>query len=72
MGWCERVCVRVCGGGQCGLRLPSGTMSVLADIRVGISQAVDHPWRFLAADHPHVSVPHGKVKVPMLKPPKQA
>ena len=57
---------------QCGLLLPSGPMNVLADIRVGISQAVDHPWRFLAADHPHVSVPHGRVKVPMLKPPKLA
>ena len=36
----------------------------VTDIRVGISQAVDYPWRFLAADHPHVSVPYGKVKLP--------
>ncbi len=49
---------------QCGLHLPRGPVSVLTDVRVGISQAVDYPWRFLAADHPHVSVPHGKVKLP--------
>lgn len=48
----------------CGLRAGSETPRVITDIRVGISQAVDFPWRFLAADHPHVSVPHGKVKLP--------
>lgn len=37
---------------------------VVSDIRVGISQAVDFPWRFLASGNPHVSVPHGRVKVP--------
>jgi hypothetical protein len=31
---------------------------------VGISQAVDFPWRFLSRHSPHVSVGHGKVKVP--------
>lgn len=35
---------------------------VLADVRVGISQAVEFPWRFLAAGNPHVSVAHGKVR----------
>ena len=35
---------------------------VIADVRVGISQAAHYPWRFLAKDNPHVSVPHGKVK----------
>lgn len=30
------------------------------DVRVGISRAVDRPWRFLAAGHPHVSVPAGR------------
>jgi DNA-3-methyladenine glycosylase len=48
----------------CGLRAASETTRVITDIRVGISQAVDFPWRFLAADHPHVSVPHGKVRLP--------
>lgn len=48
----------------CGLREPSAGLEVVTDIRVGISQAVNFPWRFLAADHPHISVPHGKVKVP--------
>ena len=48
----------------CGLIAASETPRVVTDIRVGISQAVDFPWRFLAADHPHVSVPHGKVKLP--------
>ena len=37
---------------------------VVADVRVGISQAADFPWRFLAQGSPHVSVPFGKVKVP--------
>jgi len=49
---------------DCGLHATVGTPRVVSDIRVGISQAVDFPWRFLAADHPHVSVPHGKVRVP--------
>ena len=49
---------------DCGLRARSKPMSVLTDIRVGISQAVDFPWRFLAADNQHVSVPHGRVKMP--------
>jgi DNA-3-methyladenine glycosylase len=48
-----------------GLRRPaSGTAhDVAEDIRVGISKAVDYPWRFLSRHHPHVSVAHGKVKV---------
>jgi DNA-3-methyladenine glycosylase len=50
---------------ECGLRCPNRTTHVVTDIRVGISQAVDFPWRFLAADHPHVSVPHGKVRPSM-------
>jgi DNA-3-methyladenine glycosylase len=48
----------------CGLVTVAETPRVVTDIRVGISQAVDYPWRFLAADHPHVSVPRGKVKLP--------
>ena len=46
----------------CGLRASAGALPVVADVRVGISQAADYPWRFLAADHPHVSVPAGRVK----------
>jgi DNA-3-methyladenine glycosylase len=47
-----------------GLRRPSRgpVHDVAEDIRVGISKAVDHPWRFLSRNHPHVSVAHGKVK----------
>ena len=29
---------------------------VLTDIRIGISKAIDHPWRFLMQENPHVSV----------------
>ncbi len=34
--------------------------TILEDRRIGISAARDLPWRFLAADHPGVSVPFGK------------
>lgn len=37
---------------------------VVSDVRVGISQAVDFPWRFLSRHSPHVSVKQGKVKLP--------
>ncbi len=48
-----------------GLRRPASGKAhdVAEDIRVGISKAVDYPWRFLSRHHPHVSVAHGKVKV---------
>ncbi len=47
----------------CGLRLSrNSTHEVVTDIRVGISQAADYPWRFLSPDSPHVSVRHGRVK----------
>lgn len=52
---------------DCGLRLPASPipdLEVVTDVRVGISQAVDYPWRFLAKDNPHVSVKHGRVKLP--------
>lgn len=50
----------------CGLRLTDrfAASDVLDDVRVGISSAVDFKWRFLAKDCPHVSVQHGKVKLP--------
>lgn len=35
---------------------------VVADKRIGISAAKDLKWRFLAPDHPGVSVPYGKVR----------
>lgn len=55
----------------CGLRARnSAGHEVVSDVRVGISQAVDFPWRFLARDNPHVSVRHGRVKVPALRPPR--
>jgi DNA-3-methyladenine glycosylase len=48
-----------------GLRRPASGVAhdVAEDIRVGISKAVEHPWRYLSRGHAHVSVPHGKVKV---------
>jgi DNA-3-methyladenine glycosylase len=49
----------------CGFKKTDSAMhEVASDIRVGISQAVDFPWRFLSRHSPHVSVGHGKVKVP--------
>jgi DNA-3-methyladenine glycosylase len=52
----------------CGLRMPEEcTHEVVTDIRVGISQAVDFPWRFLSRHSPHLSVKHGRVKVPGIK-----
>jgi len=32
--------------------------SIVASTRIGISQAVDYPWRFLLEGNLHVSVPH--------------
>lgn len=44
------------------LRKPTSTAppEVVADRRIGISSARDLPWRFLAKDHPGVSVRVGK------------
>lgn len=55
----------------CGLIQPSSsTHQVVTDIRVGISQAVDYPWRFLSHHSPHLSVKHGKVKLPVKTGPR--
>ena len=51
----------------CGLRTASSEVEVLSDVRVGISQAADFPWRFLARDNPHVSVKYGRVKLPTVR-----
>ncbi|MEN3942172.1 DNA-3-methyladenine glycosylase [Prosthecobacter sp. SYSU 5D2] len=51
----------------CGLRAAGSDVEVLSDVRVGISQAADFPWRFLARDNPHVSVKHGRVKMPPVR-----
>lgn len=53
---------------DCGLRAVKDTSAheVVSDIRVGISQAVDYPWRFLSRHSPHLSVKHGKVKPPFV------
>ncbi|WP_395746325.1 DNA-3-methyladenine glycosylase [Prosthecobacter sp.] len=56
----------------CGLILPSSSSAheIATDIRVGISQAIDYPWRFLSRHSPHLSVKHGKVKPPAPKTPR--
>lgn len=51
-----------------GLRMGNHTHDTAADVRVGISKATDHPWRFLARGSAHVSVPHGGVKPNLPKP----
>jgi DNA-3-methyladenine glycosylase len=51
----------------CGLRPGDSSIEVVSDVRVGISQAADFPWRFLARDNPHVSVKHGRVKLPPVR-----
>lgn len=51
----------------CGMKKSVHVHEVVTDARVGISKAVDYPWRFLSRHSPHVSVRHGKVKVPALK-----
>lgn len=61
--------VPMCGPGRppgVGLRIPRTGFAhrVSVDVRVGISKAAHHPWRFLAQGHPHLSVPHGKVRAP--------
>ncbi len=48
----------------CGLREAPAALIVAADVRVGIRQAAEYPWRFLAPDSPHVSVPLGRVRPP--------
>ncbi len=56
----------------CGLKLgDQAAHEVVADIRVGISQAVDFPWRFVSRHSPHLSMRHGKVKPPPVKPPRR-
>ncbi|WP_395716420.1 DNA-3-methyladenine glycosylase [Prosthecobacter sp.] len=62
----------LCGSGKpagCGLKWSQDEKhDVVTDIRVGISQAVDFPWRFLSRHSPHLSVRHGKVKPPAVTP----
>ena len=54
---------------EVGLRRPEtgAAHEIAEDVRVGISKAADYPWRFLSRHHPHVSVPHGRVKAPIKK-----
>lgn len=42
-------------------RAPLDTeLPIVADVRVGISQGLDRPWRFLIPHNPHVSVAAGR------------
>ena len=41
-------------------RAEAGTREVETDVRIGISRAVDFPWRFLLKASPYVSVPHSR------------
>lgn len=47
----------------CGLK-PSAVSSheIINDVRVGIRQATDFPWRFLERGNPHVSLQAGQVR----------
>jgi len=56
----------------CGLRPAPEPVEVLTDVRVGISQAIDYPWRFVAKDSPYLSVRHGRVKLPPASRAKRA
>ncbi len=44
-----------------GLRPSAWTGAVLADTRIGISQGIDLPWRYLAAASPSLSAPPRRV-----------
>jgi len=41
-------------------RKGSSAFEIVEDRRVGISKAVNLPWRFLAKDHPGVSIAYGR------------
>lgn len=49
----------------CGLRAAAEPVEVISDVRVGISQAAEYPWRFVAKDSAFLSVQHGRVKAPL-------
>ncbi len=49
---------------DCGLLPAKSQPLVTTDIRVGISQAVDYPWRYLFHENTHLSVKQGRVKLP--------
>lgn len=51
-----------------GISRAGAEATITTDVRVGISKAVDLPWRFLMADNPHVSVAAGKVRPPSRNP----
>ncbi len=52
--------ISLVGNGSKHLLHPDQPVELREDVRIGISQACHFPWRFLAADNPHVSVPPRK------------
>ena len=46
----------LCGTPRIGFRKGALPVTVITDTRIGISKAVDFPWRFLLHDNAHISV----------------
>jgi DNA-3-methyladenine glycosylase len=58
----------LCADPEHGFHARSGPVEVVSDVRVGITNAADLPWRFLLAGSRFVSVPPGRVKAPLPRP----
>jgi DNA-3-methyladenine glycosylase len=54
----------LCEQARVGFRSPPAVAEVIEDVRVGISKAAHHPWRYLLRGSPYVSVAHGRAAKP--------